>query len=53
MLDQIMNPYVNIHNLLLTQGNSYIELPEWIAKEKAVINQKKKKMNSALNGVVM
>ena len=43
MLDQIMNPYVNIHNLLLTQGNSYIELPEWIAKEKAVINQKKKK----------
>ena len=36
MLDQIMH----FHRLPLTRGSSYIVLPEWIAKSKAVINPK-------------
>ena len=31
---------VDLHKLELTRGSSHIELPEWIAKKKAVINPK-------------
>ena len=31
---------VDIHEVELTRGNSYIKLPEWIANKKAVINPK-------------
>ena len=40
-LDRIMHLHINFHQLLLMLGSSYIELPKWIAKEKAVINKKK------------
>ena len=39
-IDQIMHLFVNFHELALTRGSSYIELPEWIARKKAVINPK-------------
>ena len=39
-LDQIMHLHINFHRLALTQGSSYIMLPEWMAKKKAVINPK-------------
>ena len=39
-LDQIMYLHTNVHQLMLTRGNSYTELPESIAKKKAVINPK-------------
>ena len=42
MLDQIMHLHINFHKLALTQGNSYTELPEWIAKKKTVTNPKHK-----------
>ena len=29
---------VNFHQLNLTRGSSYIPLPDWIAKKKAIIN---------------
>ena len=39
-LDQIMNLYINFYKLALTLGSSYIKLPKWIAKKKAVIKPK-------------
>ena len=41
-LDKIMQLYINFHRLVLTRGNSYIELPEWIKNKKAVINSRNK-----------
>ena len=29
-LDKIMNLYINFQRLALTQGDSFIELPEWL-----------------------
>ena len=37
-LDHIMHLYINFHKLALTRGSSYIQVPEWIAKKKAVLN---------------
>ena len=37
-LDKIMHLYINFHKLALTQGGSYIELPEWLKNKKAVVN---------------
>ena len=39
-IDHIMHLDINFHQLLLTSGSSYIELPSWIALKKAVINPK-------------
>ena len=39
-LDQIMHLHINFHRLTLTRGISYMRLPEWIARKKAVINPK-------------
>ena len=39
-LDQIMHLHIIFHELALTQGSCYIELPEWITKKKAVIYPK-------------
>ena len=41
-LDKIMLLYINFHRLVLTQGGSYIELPEWLKSKKAVINPQNK-----------
>ena len=40
-LDKLMHLYINFDRLVLTRGNSYIELPEWKSK-KAVINPQNK-----------
>ena len=37
-LDHIMQLNINFHKLALTRGSSYIQVLEWIAKKKAVIN---------------
>ena len=39
-LDHIMHLDIDFHKLILTRGGSYIKLPEWIAKKKAIINPK-------------
>ena len=39
-LDYIMHLDIDFHRLQLTRGSSYIPLPEWIGKKKAVINPK-------------
>ena len=37
-LDSIIHLDISFHELQLTRGSSYIELPAWIANKKAVIN---------------
>ena len=39
-IDHIMHLNIDFHQLNLTRGSSYIELPSWIEKKKAVINPK-------------
>ena len=39
-LDHIMHLDIDFHQLVLTRGSSHIELPQWIASKKAVINPK-------------
>ena len=41
-LDHITHLDIDFHQLELTRGGSYIELPDWIALKKAVINPKNK-----------
>ena len=36
--DRILYIDINIHRLNLTRGASYIKLPEWLDKKKAIIN---------------
>ena len=38
--DRILHTDINIHRLNLTRGSSYIPLPDWLAKKKAIINPK-------------
>ena len=38
VFDEVLFLDVSFHQLNLTQGSSYILLPDWIAKKKAVIN---------------
>ena len=41
-LDKIMHLHINFHRLVLTRGGSYIELPEWLKSQNAVINPQNK-----------
>ena len=40
VFDGIMYTDISIHRLNLTRGSSYIPLPDWLAKKKAIINPK-------------
>ena len=40
VFNNIMHTDINIHRLNLTRGSSYIPLPDWLAKKKAIINPK-------------
>ena len=40
VFDRIVHMDVNCHRLNLTRGSSYIPLPDWLAKNKAIINPK-------------
>ena len=40
VLDSIMHTDISMHRLNLTRGSSYIPLPDWLAKKKAIINPK-------------
>ena len=39
-IDSIIHLDINFHQLQLTRGSSYIELPAWIVKKKAATNPK-------------
>ena len=38
--DSVIHMDISIHRLNLTRGSSYIPLPDWLAKKKAIINSK-------------
>ena len=38
VFDRVLFLDVNFHQLNLTQGSSYLPLPDWISSKKAVIN---------------
>ena len=40
VFDNIMHMDISVHRLNLTRGSSYIPLPDWLAKKKAIINPK-------------
>ena len=40
VLDSIMHTDINIHRLNLMRGSSYIPLPDWLVKKKAILNPK-------------
>ena len=42
VFDSILCTDINIHRLNLTRGSSYISLPDWLEKKKAIINPKNK-----------
>ena len=39
-LDKILYTGISCHRLMLTRGSSYIKLPDWLAKKKAILNQR-------------
>ena len=36
--DEVLFLYINFHQLYLIRGSSYIPLPDWLARKKAIIN---------------
>ena len=40
VFDEVVNMDVNFHQLNLTRGSSYLPLPDWLARKKAIINPK-------------
>ena len=40
VLDSILYTDISNHRLVLTRGSSYIKLPDWLAKKKAILNPK-------------
>ena len=40
VFDRIVHMDIDFHRLNLTRGSSYIPLPDWLAKKKAIINPK-------------
>ena len=40
IFDSVIHMDISIHRLNLTRGSSYIPLPDWLAKKKAIINPK-------------
>ena len=40
VFDRIIHMDIDLHRLNLTRGSSYIPLPDWLAKRKAIINPK-------------
>ena len=40
VFDRIICMDIDFHRLNLTRGSSYIPLPDWLAKKKAIINPK-------------
>ena len=40
VFDKILQTDISCHRLMLTRGSSYIKLPDWLAKKKAILNPK-------------
>ena len=44
VFDEVIHMNIDFHRLNLTRGSSYIPLPDWLAKKKAIINPKNSDM---------
>ena len=53
VFDEVLFLDVNFHQLDLTRDSSYINLPDWIANKKAVINPKNENAKNVLNGPLL
>ena len=53
LFHRIVSLDVDIHEVDLTRGNSYIKLPEWIANKKAVINPKNERDDECFKWAVI
>ena len=40
VFDKILHTDISNHRLILTRGSSYIKLPDWLVKKKAILNPK-------------
>ena len=40
VFDKILQTDIGCHRLMLTRGSSFIKLPDWLAKKKAILNPK-------------
>ena len=40
IFEEVLYMDINIHQLNLTRGSSYLPLPDWLARKKAIINPK-------------
>ena len=40
VFDEVLHMDINFHQLNLTRGSSYLPLPDWLARKKAIINPK-------------
>ena len=40
VFDKILQTDITCHGLMLTRGSSFIKLPDWLAKKKAILNPK-------------
>ena len=40
VFDEVIHMNVDFHRLNLTRGSSYLPLPDWLARKKAIINPK-------------
>ena len=40
IFDEVLHMDVDFHRLNLTRGSSYLPLPDWLARKKAIINPK-------------
>ena len=38
VFNKVLSPDTNFYQLNLTRGSSYLPLPDWLAKKKAIIN---------------
>ena len=52
-IDSIMHLDIDFHQLQLTRGSSYIDLPAWIKMKKAIINPKNKEDEECFNWAVI
>ena len=48
VFDRILHMDIDFHRLNLTRGSSYITLPDWLMKKKAIINPRNSDISSGL-----
>ena len=44
VFDRVLHMDIDFHRLNLTRGSSYVALPDWLTKKKAIINPKNSDM---------